>query len=502
MAFVTHQSRDDKFALDFWDDYYKSLQDTEIVDSTESQEEKEARKKRLEANDEEWYKYYFGKYCTSEPMPFHKRVSNNVMNNPEFYQVCPHSRELAKTGRAMMMFIKLHCTKKKKMTFLLSATKDSAIRLLRPVKTAFEKNQRLRNDYGGTLGIPWKEDEFVTPMGTMFIAVGAGNAPRGAKNEEVRPDSIWVDDYDTDEDCRNPDIVDKKWEFFEQAMYGTRSISNPMLVLWNGNIIAEYCCVKKAMEMADHYEIVNIRDKEGKSTWPPKNSEEMIDRVLSKISAASAQKEYFNNPIVLGKIFKKLKYGKVQPLHKYKFLVLYTDPSYKKNGDFKVTALIGKWKDEYHVIWIRCRKTSVREMIDWQFEGLRFVDNKAALYLYIEYPWIDDALKMEIKKANKRYNITLNLKADPRKKTEKIFRIESKLEPLNTAGKLIFNEDIKDTEDMKEAEFQFLALSAKSRAHDDAPDCIEGGVTTIDSKNQSDPGPPKTYNLKKTKNRY
>lgn len=502
MAFATHQSRDDKFALDFWDDYYKSLQDTEIVDSTESQEEKEARKKRLEADDEEWFKYYFGKYYTSEPMPFHKKSTNCVMSNPEWYEVRPWSRELAKTGRAMMEFIKLHCTKKKKMTFLLSATKDSAIRLLRPVKMAFEKNQRLRNDYGGTLGIPWKEDEFVTPMGTMFIAVGAGNAPRGAKNEEIRPDSIWVDDYDTDEDCRNPDIVDKKWEFFEQAMYGTRSISNPMLVLWNGNIIAEYCCVKKAKEMADHCEVVNIRDKNGKSTWPNKNTEEMIDRVLAKISTASAQKEYFNNPIVLGKIFKKLKYGKVQPLHKYKFLVLYTDPSYKKNGDFKVTALIGKWKDEYHVIWIRCRKTSVREMIDWQFEGLRFVNNKAALYLYIEYPWIDDALKMEIKKANKRYNITLNLKADPRKKTEKIFRIESKLEPLNTAGKLIFNEDIKDTEDMKEAEFQFLALSAKSRAHDDAPDCIEGGVTTIDSKNQSDPGPPKTYNLKKTKNRY
>lgn len=502
MAFVTHQSRDDKFALDFWEDYYKSLQDTEIVDSTESTEDKEVRKKRLEADDEEWFRYYFGKYYSSEPMPFHTKSTRLVMSNAEWYEVRPWSRELAKTGRAMMEFIKLHCTKKKKLTFLLSATKDSAIRLLRPVKMAFEKNQRLRNDYGGTLGIPWKEDEFVTPMGTMFIAVGAGNAPRGAKNEEIRPDSIWVDDYDTDEDCRNPDIVDKKWEFFEQAMYGTRSISNPMLVLWNGNIIADYCCVKKAMEMADHCEIVNIRDKNGKSTWPNKNTEEMIDRVLAKISAASAQKEYFNNPIVLGKIFKKLNYGRVQPLNKYKFLVAYTDPSYKKNGDYKATFIIGKYKDEYHVLWVRCQQTAVSAMIEWQFEALDFVNDRSALFLFIEYPWIDDTLKREIKKANKRHNRTLNLKADERSKPDKFYRIESNLEPLNTNVKLIFADYLEGTPDMKTVEFQFLALSPKSRANDDAPDACEGGVWIINHKQLQQQPPPKTYNLKKTKNRY
>lgn len=502
MAFVKQQTRDDKIALDFWEEYYKDLQNTEIVDSTETPDEKTKRIKELEADDERWYKYYFGKYYTAEPMPFHKRVSNNVMNNPEFYQVCPHSRELSKTGRAMMMFIKLHCTKKKKMTFLLSATKDSAIRLLRPVKMAFEKNQRLRNDYGGTLGVPWREDEFVTPMGTMFIAVGAGNAPRGAKNEEIRPDSIWVDDYDTDEDCRNPDIVDKKWDFFEKAMYGTRSVSNPMLILWNGNIIAEYCCVKKAMEMADHYEIVNIRDKEGKSTWPTKNTEEMIDRVLSKISTSAQQSEYFNNPIVLGKVFEKLNYGKMLPLHKYKFLIAYTDPSYKKNADYKATALVGKHKDEYHVIWVGCDQTSTAKMLDWQFEILDFVNDRTAVFFFIEWPWIDDMLKQEIKAANKRHGCTLALKADDRKKPDKFYRIESNLEPLNRSGKLIFNEELKGTPYMKNMEFQFLALSPKSKANDDGPDAVEGAVWKVNHKAKESSGAPKIFNLKKSKYRY
>lgn len=485
MAFVKQQTREERNALDFWEEYYKSLQETEIVDSTETQEQKEARIKALEADDEKWFKYYFTKYYSAEPMPFHKDSTRRVMNNPEWYEVRPWSRELSKTGRAMMEFIKLHCTRQKKMTFLLSATKDTAVRLLRPVKLAFEKNPRLRNDYGGTLGIPWREDEFVTPMGTSFIAVGAGNAPRGAKNEEIRPDSIWVDDYDTDEDCRNPDTIDKKWDFFEKAMYGTRSISNPMLVLWNGNIIADYCCVKKAMEMADFAKVVNIRDENGKSTWPNKNTEEMINRVLSKISKASAQSEYFNNPVVLGKVFTHLNYGKIQPLHKYKFLVAYTDPSYKdgKKNDFKATSLIGRWKSQYHVIWVRCEQTTTDNMIEWQYELLKYVNDRSATYLYIEYPSIDAQLKASLKKKNKQHKKALSLKADERDKPNKYHRIESNLEALNRNGQLIFNEEIKDNPHMKEMEFQFLALSPKSKAHDDGPDSVEGGVWIINHKN-------------------
>lgn len=500
--FAKSLTRDDKIALDFWDEYYKSLLDTEIVDSTELPDQKEARIKELEADDEKWFKYYFSKYYTSEPMPFHKNSTKRVLSNSEWYEVRPWSRELSKTGRAMMEFIKLHCTGKKKLTFLLSATKDSAIRLLRPVKLAFEKNQRLRNDYGGNLGIPWKEDEFVTPMGSMFIAVGSGNAPRGAKNEEIRPDSIWVDDYDTDEDCRNPDIVDKKWDWFEQAMYGTRSISNPMLVLWNGNIIADYSCVKKAMEMADYSKIVNIRDEEGKSTWPHKNSEEMIDRVLSKISKASAQKEYFNNPIVLGKVFEKIHYGKMRALKDYKFLIAYTDPSYKKNGDTKATAVIGKWKDEYHIIRMYCGHVKTSVMLDWQYDILKWVNDKVSVYFWIEWPWIDDMLKQEIKLANKRHKTTLPLKPDERSKPDKFFRIESNLEPLNSNHKLIFNEKFKDDDYMVETEFQFKALSPKSRAHDDAPDAVEGAVWKINKKVKENVAPPTGIPINQNQKRY
>lgn len=500
---ATRLSKKEREHIEYWNQYYKNIQQVDSVSIAESAEDKADRKAKLEADPEAWFKYYFHKYYTAEPMPFHKKSTKRILNNPEWYEVRPWSRELAKSGRAMMEFIYLALTGKKRFILLLSATQDSAIRLLRPFKMAFEKNQRIINDYGTQQNFGhWKEDQFTITAGAMFVAIGAGNAPRGARNEEYRPDAVLIDDFDTDEDCRNPDIVDKKWQFFEKAVYATRSISNPMLVLFNGNIIADYCCIKKAMEMADYYEIVNIRDKNGKSTWPNKNTEEHIDRVLSKISAASVQGEYFNNPINLGKVFEKLHYGKMQPLKKYKFLIAYTDPSYKKNADYKATALVGKYKDEYHVIWVGCDQTSTAKMLDWQFEILTLVGDKTAVYFYIEWPWIDDMLKVEINAANKRHNQTLALKADNRKKPEKFYRIESSLEPLNRSGKLIFNEDLKGTPYMKNMEFQFLALSPKSRANDDGPDAVEGAVWRVNQKSKESKGAPTIYEAKRNTKRY
>lgn len=503
MAFVKQQTKDDKLALDFWEEYYKNISNTELVDKFEDEEVKQKRIKKLEADPEEWFKYYFHKYCTHDVMPFHKRSTKRILNNPEFYEVRPWSRELSKSGRSMMEFVFLALTGKKKFIIIASATNEAAISLLKPFKLAFEKNQRIINDYGAQQNYGhWREDQFTIRRGAMFVAVGKGNAPRGKKNEEVRPDAIIVDDFDTDEDCRNPDIVDQKWSWFEKALYGTRSISNPLLVLFNGNIIADYCCIKKAMEMADFYEIVNIRDKDGKSTWPSKNTEAHIDRVLSKISMASIQGEYFNNPIVLGKVFEKLNYGKIQPLHKYKFLVAYTDPSYKKKADYKATALIGKYKDEYHVIWVGCDQTSTAKMLDWQFEILDFVNDKTAVYFYIEWPWIDDMLKLEIKAANKRHGRVLALKPDDRTKPDKFYRIESNLEPLNRSGNLVFNEELKGKPYMKNMEFQFLALSPKSKANDDGPDAVEGGVWRVNKQAKENPAPPKVYHFRNNQKRY
>lgn len=479
----------DKQAEAWWDEFVLNMQREAAVRNNETPAKKKARIKKLEADDEAWFEEYFPNYYTSEPANFHKRSTKRVMNNPEWWEVRAWSRELAKSARTMMETLKLNLTGKKSNVVLTSNSKDNAERLLRPYKTILEKNPRIISDYGkqekhGS----WSDSEFVTRKGVSYRAVGKGQSPRGTRNDASRPDVLLIDDFDTDEDCRNPDTVDKYWDWLEKAFYATRSISNPLLVIFCGNIIAEYCTIKLAMERADKSEIINIRDKSGKSTWPQKNTEKMIDRVLSKISYNSSQGEYFNNPITKGKVFKHLNYKKMPPLNRYKFFVAYTDPSYKsgKKNDYKATALIGKYKDEYHVRFVRCAQTTTADMLDWQYEILKLVNGGVPVFFLIEWPWIDDTLKLEIVKANKRHNLTLPLKADERDKGDKFYRIESLLEPLNRNEKLWFDEKLKTSQHMSHMQDQFLALSKTSSAHDDGPDCVEGGVWIVNSKTISD----------------
>lgn len=475
----------DKRAILNWEEFVLNMNRDASVNLNETPAEKKKRIADLEANPQKWKKYYLPHYFTSESPNFHKRSSKRVLNNAEWIEARIWSRELSKTGLTMMDVLYLTLTGKKYNVVLTSNSKDNAERLLKPYKVILEKNNRVINDYGEQMKYgSWADGEFITRKGVAFRALGKGQSPRGTRNEEKRPDVLIVDDFDTDEDCRNPDTIDKYWDWLERAFYATRSISNPLLIIFCGNIIAEYCTMTKVKDMADHYEVINIRDSKGKSTWPEKNTEAMIDRVLDKISYNAAQGEYFNNPITQGKVFDTLHYKKIEPLQRYQFLVAYTDPSYKANkkNDYKATALVGRYKDEYHVIKTYCAQTTTAQMIDWQYQILKLVAGKVPVFFLIEWPSIDDSLKLEIEKANKRHKIPLPLKADERAKPDKFFRIEALLEPLNRNEKLWFNQKLRDSEHQKNMHAQFLALSPTSRAHDDGPDAVEGAVYCINEK--------------------
>jgi hypothetical protein len=386
----------------------------------------------------------------------------------------------------------LALTKRKRFFVLASATIDSAKRLLAPYKINFESNPRIRQFYGSqtTLG-QWTDGEFTAKCGAKFVALGAGSAPRGARNEEVRPDVIYMDDYDTDEDCRNPETLKKKWDWFEASLYPTRSISEPTLILWCGNIIAKDCSIKKAGAKARHWDIVNIRDKDGHSTWPAKNTEEQIDTVLSNISTKSAQAEYFNNPVSEGTIFKYLPFGKVPPLKKFKFLIAYGDPAYsdsrKKASSTKTLWLIGKHKGVYYIIKGFLARELNATFIGWYFDIMEYVGGKTNVYYYMENnklqdPFFNQVFKPLLREECNHRNKQLYIKGDERKKTDKATRIEANLEPIDRNCEWVFNEEERDNPHMQELINQFKLFEMHLPYNADGPDCIEGGITILENK--------------------
>lgn len=482
----------DKLAIRDWEEFHKSFNADIPIDVTLSRVEIEKRRKELEANPVEWIKFFFPKYAKYEFAPFHIKAIRRILGNDEWYEVLSWSRELAKSTVVMFVLMYLALTKRKRFFVLASATMEAAIRLLTPYKVSFESNSRLKQFYGEQMLLgQWTDREFTTRCGAKFIALGAGSAPRGARNESIRPDVLCLDDYDTDEDCRNPETLKKKWEWFEQALYPTRSISEPTLVIWCGNIIAKDCCITRAGALADNWDIINIRDKNGKSTWPAKNTEKFIDTALAKISTKAVQAEYFNNPVSEGKIFKNLPFGKVPPLHKFKFLVGYGDPAYsnskKKASSTKSLWLIGKIKGVYYIIKGFLARDTNANFISWYFDLQKYVGGKTTVYWYIENnklqdPFYDQVFRPLLRQETEKRQVQLHIKGDGRKKTDKATRIEANLEPIDRNCAWIFNEEEKDNPMMQELINQFKLFEMHLPYPADGPDSIEGGVTILDSK--------------------
>lgn len=483
----------DRQAIIAWEEFRDNLIKSTVVDFNETEAEKAKRISKLEENPEEWFKYYFPNYYKSAPAPFHIKATKRLLKNKRWYEVRAWSRELAKSVRSMFETLYLSlATNEVRNVILVSNSYDNAVRLLTPFQINLESNARIINDYGEQLQPGhWETGEFTTKKGVSFRALGAGQSPRGTRNEDLRVDMLIIDDFDTDEECRNAKIIDQKWMWLEQALFPTVSISGNYRILFNGNIIAKDCCITRAMKKAMHVDIINIRDKNGKSVWPSKNSEADIDLFLSLISYSSAQKEFFNNPITEGSVFKEVRWDVVPPLHKFKYLVLYGDPApsnkENKDGSYKFVGLLGELEGKFYIINCFLDRATNTRFIEWFYDLEDYVKDKTQIYRYVENnslqdPFYEQVLQPLILEMGKKRNHYVFLTPDERKKPDKFARVEGNLEPLNRQGKLIFNIAEKNNLNMQRLEEQFKAVDPQLSSHIDGPDGVEGGVWILNSK--------------------
>lgn len=487
-----------------WDWFIKQYLEDVADEPGQSPVERAKRIKQLEADPEQWFVYYFPKYCKSSPTVFHKAATKRLLTNDKWYEVRAWSRELAKSARSMMEVTYLALIGQVKNVLLVSNSVDNAERLLEPFRLTLEINKRIIADYGEQRNNGnWTSREFTAKCGCAFRALGAGQSPRGTRNEEVRPDFILIDDIDTDEECRNPERIKDKWRWIEEALFGTVSISGNQRILFNGNIIAKDCCVTRAIKKADHTSIVNVRMvninkpdpindfKNGKSVWPDKNSESDIDYIIAKRGLAAIYKEYFNNPIIEGSTFKNVMYGECPPLSKFKRLVAYADPatsnSDKKGSSFKTLVLLGEYNGAFYVIRAYIDNCTNAQFVDWFFDLRKWVNNeRVQVFYYIENNTLQNPFYEQVFRpffiAQGEILGHISVRGDGRKKPDKFDRIEGNLEPLNRDGRLILNIKEKNNPNMQRLEEQFLSVTPTLPVPVDGVDAVEGGVYMLNQR--------------------
>jgi hypothetical protein len=487
----------DRQAIKDWADYVAQIRAATPVEHNEPYADKLKRIAKLEADFEAWAKYYFPKFSFAEPAEFHKKSSRKFLKEDRIVHSRKWARGLSKSTRRMMeVLYKIFAQKCRLNILLISKSETNAIRLLAPYKGQLEGNQRLINDYGTqvTLG-KWTEDEFVTQSGCAFRAVGANQNPRGARLDELRINGIIFDDIDDDEVCRNTDRLDERWQWIQEAVIPTVDISAPYFIVFDNNVIAEDSIAVRAAKIATYSETVNIRDENGISTWPQKNSEEDIDFILSIISYESGQKEYFNNPMSAGKTFPEVHWGACPPISSLPFVVIYADPASSNkdkprgkkaaNNSMKAVFAVGSNGSKFYIYSGFLDNMSNSDFIECAYQTFDNAARAKIRYVYIENNTLQDPfysqvlMPLIVDKGKGRE--CLPVVPDTRSKPDKWFRIEANLEPINRLGNLIFNIAEQNNPHLKRLEAQFKSAKPTSSLLD-GPDCIEGAVFIIKQK--------------------
>ncbi|MFI5218251.1 MAG: phage terminase large subunit [Bacteroidia bacterium] len=481
-----------KQSLQRWQAHCTKVQQLTVFNGFESATEKAERIERAKTDYQFFVEYYFPHYAKSKCGQFQIEAAKEVARNKKLRGLYEWARGHAKSTHFDLM-IPLWLKIKNELTvmILVGKSEDNAKTLLGDLQAELQFNQRYIHDYGEQINLgSWEDGRFITKDAKAFFALGRGQSPRGLRYRQCRPDYIVVDDLDDDELVTNESRVAKMLDWILEALFNTMDMGRGRFVLVGNRIHKNSVLANFAKVPGVKHSTVNALDVKGKPSWHEKYSNEDIQQVVETIGERRAQKEFFNNPITDGSVFKlkDIRFKETEPLKNYRYIVCYTDPSFKSGAksDYKATVLIGKNSiGEYHLLKAFVAQTTVKEMVQWHYTIHQTYSPHCSIYYYMESNFIQDMLFDEFTKMGEEYGTQIPIKGDARNKPDKFQRIEN-LQPLFERGIFYFNEAEKNDTGTKRLIEQLLMFEKGSRYHDDGPDAIEGAVWMLNFKTRVD----------------
>lgn len=476
------------------------------IDVDEGIATRKKRIKHLLSDYKAFSKYYFPHYCKADAADFHIRLAETLSKNKTGFFIRMWARSLAKsTNSTIMIPIWLMLRGEVNFVVLVSNTQDSAVGLLSDLQAELEANNRLIHDFGNFQNLgSWEMGDFTTRQKVRFKALGRRQSPRGLRNREHRPDLILLDDIDDDLLIKNPKLVKDSVKWVLSALFGAFSAKGGRF-LAVGNLIGKDSIMSALCKVTGaDIEQVNLLDEDGEPTWDYYTREE-CNRMIDTMGYLMSQREYFNNPITEGTVYKEdyFQYKKRLPFKDYDSIVCYTDPSFTSHNksDFKATVLIGKWRHEYHLLKCFVEQTSVQTMVDWHYQIMDFVNGEGNVFYYMEANFIQYQILDNFDQEAKVRGLAVPIQADKRKKPNKIGRIEA-MSPYFEKGYFYISIKEKDCPHVANLIGQFTSFEKGSRAPDDAPDATEGAIFLLNNKTRSDDQPIVINRTTKSKYRH
>ena len=478
-------------AQERWKQHCETVQAATAVNINETQAQRLARIRHLRTDYAAFVDYYFPHWTVNPETgkatpcaPFHVSAANKILKDRNLKAAFQWHRGAAKSTNMdvfVPMWLMAQEHREINVMVLVGKSEDNAKTLLGDIQAELQYNQRYIHDFGEQYNVgTWEEGEFVTRSEVAFFARGRGQSPRGLRYRSHRPDYVVIDDLDDDELIESPARVTKLFDWVRSALFGTLDGGRGRFIMV-GNLIAKNSVLAKWCDIKSvHVTKVNIYDSKGNISWASKWTPQEVKDIENVVGYRAFQKEYMNNPIIEGAIFRNewIRWGKRPAWSKFSEIVLYIDPSFKGSikNDYKAAKLWGKAGTTLYHLRAFVRQSSVAEMVRWCYDLYEWTREQGiSVRWYMEANFMQDVILDEFAVEGELRGYQLPIMPDKLKKPDKIQRIEA-VSPLWERGFVWYNERKKEDPDMQVGIEQTLALERGSRVHDDAPDADEGAI--------------------------
>ncbi len=478
-------------AQERWKQHCETVQAATAVNINETQAQRLARIRHLRTDYAAFVDYYFPHWTVNQETgkatpcaPFHVSAANKILKDRNLKAAFQWHRGAAKSTNMdvfVPMWLMAQEHREINVMVLVGKSEDNAKTLLGDIQAELQYNQRYIHDFGEQYNVgSWEEGEFVTRSEVAFFARGRGQSPRGLRYRSHRPDYVVIDDLDDDELVESPARVSKLFDWVRSALFGTLDGGRGRFIMV-GNLIAKNSVLAKWCDIKSvHVTRVNIYDNKGGISWASKWTPQEVKNIEDVVGYRAFQKEYMNNPIIEGAIFRNewIRWGKRPAWSKFSEIVLYIDPSFKGStkNDYKAAKLWGKAGTLLYHLRAFVRQSSVAEMVRWCYDLYEWTREQGiSVRWYMEANFMQDTILDEFRREGELRGYQLPITGDKRKKPDKFQRVEA-ISPLWERGFVVYDETQRDDPDMLAGIDQTLAFEKGMRGHDDAPDADEGAI--------------------------
>jgi phage terminase large subunit-like protein len=474
-----------------WKEHCRNVQSATIVTRHDTEDERNKYISQIKKDYASFVQEIFPHYVTDPCAEFHIREANRVKSDKNFFGVWEWPREHAKSVHAdIMLPIWLWINKELTGMILVGKNETDANNLLGDIQAEFEYNQRIIHYFGEQKKIgSWEDGEFEIADGILFKAYGRGQSPRGIRNREKRPNYCVVDDIDDDEIVLNQDRVEKVVDWLLGSVYGALDLrASRFLVVGNrihqksilAHIVGDIEPDKPKRQGLYHSKIFATLDGTftGEPTWK-KFTKEQLQLRFQRIGYFLAQREYFHNPIIKGKVFKPewIHWGRIPSLSSMDDIVAYFDPSYKSktSNDYKAIKVWGRKGINLYHIDAFCKQTTITEAVKWLFDFNDSLPIDVICDYYMEEVFLQDMFYEDFAAEAKLRGYYLPIRGDKRQKPDKYTRIQS-IAPLWERGLVTYDIRKKKNTHMLTGIDMTLGFQKGASIYDDGPDADEGAI--------------------------